>query len=621
MYKSWCMMLCEWSSNSRVDVHSAERRIRYYASARNIHLLGADRALICSHELDAAALDVNAAVTQLLGLCRGARTIDEHAAHIHRITGGSLEQIREALGALRQTGLLRAINVRPVERARSTRKTTIMAVGIPSADRPHLLRRAIEDARVHTATEGRRVRCFVLDGSHRTESQHESEGARGPTRDQRNERLNVIHIRRHEATAIAHWLAKQLGDASPLWLAAALATGSAGSQRNLLLLLTAGQNALMVDDDIRWTIWQSALHRPGVVLGGHTDLRERRYFASRAAAVAAIEECRASLFAIHEEWLGSRLADIVDEQTDLSDACGHVLTLIKAVPTPCVRVTMTGLAGDSGFYCPYLQLLEEGPAKLALASSRDVFELALSSREVHRIATQVVITHDTACMAGCLAVSNMDLVPPFMWLGRNEDGVFGASLGAAYPNTLFGHVPWGIVHDSDRESAWPAGPAASALRSRLADVMLGIIRRASTARPASFPDSGMTRLARAFRDIGSLRLDEFRLFVRDIVLEARARQLAKLQTIIDNDPYCPEYWRRTVAAYISDSVASLATPDFFCPHEFRRPSQLLDDGFRECQRFISEFAHVLELWPNLWEHCRKLGPDELIHQARSAQRD
>jgi hypothetical protein len=579
------------------------------------HVLGSDRVLIGASDVNAGVMEVNAGVMRLLTLCHAPRSIHAHAAHVAGATGTSIGQAEVVLEALRQEGLLRPISIGGGTRRGEPRPARITACGIPTADRPDVLRRALRDASSHVAATDGRVRCFVFDGSRNPVNGAASrrvvqEGAGDP----HAAPVGVTYIGRDETVAIARVLAKEVGGAPVL--RPAFASGSAGSQRNLLLSLTAGQAALMVDDDIRWTTWQSEHHQTGVVVAGHTDLRDHRFFASRAEALGAITEQQTNLFGIHEAFLGAGLGDMVGADTDVSQACGHVLALLDTAPDAAVRVTMTGLVGDSGFYCPFLQLFAEGSAKHAMWGSREVFVHALSSREVYRIANQVVVTHDTACMAGCLAVSNNELVPPFMWIGRNEDGVFGAALGAADPHALFAHLPWGVVHDSGREPAWPDGPPRSATQTRISEVLLGVISGLAGVRVLS-GTGGMKRLVATLRDLGSASIGDFRTCLRELILHSRGRDLAKLQTVLATDPGAPEHWRVAAELYVATSIASLATPEFCCPHEFRRAGRSIEDDFRECQQYVAELGDLFEVWPHVWKCCQRLGTDEILGRARS----
>jgi len=80
--------------------------------------------------------------------------------------------------------------------------------------------------------------------------------------------------------------------------------------------------------------------------------------------------------------------------------------------------------------------------------------MALSSREVLRVAKLPTVSHDPICMTFCGAVTNDPWTPPFMPRYRNEDGLFARMLMFMRPDTDVGHIPYGVFHDSDRASAY-----------------------------------------------------------------------------------------------------------------------------------------------------------------------
>ena len=400
------------------------------------------------------------------------------------------------------------------------------------------------------------------------------------------------------------------GGVDPKLLQLALGGGTIGSQRNLLLILTAGRGVLMTDDDIRWAAWRPSAHRPGLALAGHTEAREHRFFASRDEAVADCGQESGNLLALHEAVLGRPVRDLIDGDTDLSQACAHLLDALHSPPSPIVRVSMAGLAGDAGTYCPHLRLLAEGSLKAALAADEAAFTLALSSREIQRIARQTLVTHEPRCMAGCMALDNREVTPPFMWRGSNEDGVFGMMLGAVDRRALFAHLAHGVIHASTRPSVRDSGPIVSAAQTRLADLLPMIATRVAGS-PAPDVPTGLASVARRCRELGCLRLEEFRDQARAWLLEARSRQLLRLAEIADDGSY-PEYWRAAARHYRGACLASLQDPWFYCPVEFRQPGRPIGDCFEEARAFTRAFGELLDIWPALWARARQLGSDALL---------
>ncbi len=487
----------------------------------------------------------------------------------------------------------------------SRRSTPISAIGIPTADRPDIIGTAIADALDHVGRRGSPVRTFVLDGSrsadHQQQTRHRVESKSGG---------RVAYVGPSQRAAGVARLAR--AGFSREMLESAVGRGSIGSQRNLLLLLGAGRGVLMTDDDVRWTTWRPPTYEPGLRLAGHSEPRAHRFFGTREEAVEGCDQQTADLdlLTLHEHLLGRAVGDLLDDQTDFSSACPHLLALLDDSRPLVVRVTMAGLAGDSGTYCPYLRLFADGEVRATLSRSQEAFDLALSSREIQRVASRTTVTHDPRCMAGCMAVDNTDLLPPFMWHGSNEDGLFGVMLAASDRSALFGHLACGVVHDSDRPSARDAGPILSATQTRLADLLLVIARRASQ---RAIPDirTGLASLGRLCCEATDQPPGEFQGFARDVLLDARGRQLLRLSHIAEDQTY-PPYWREAATRFRDECLDSMKDVSFFCPVEFKRANETTDGCLARVQSAIRRFGELLQTWPDLWDSARQIGTDGLL---------
>ena len=231
---------------------------------------------------------------------------------------------------------------------------------------------------------------------------------------------------------------------------------------------------------------------------------------------------------------------------------------------------------------------------------RAAFTRALRSREVIRIATRHVVTRVPNCMAGCMALLNDALLPPFLPAGRNEDGLFGVMLHLVAPDALFAHLSYGIVHASHRRPAYAFGTIPSATEVRLADLLISLIRRVPF---KTFPFSATVRfgrLADSLSEISKLPLHEFITCMMKVTLDDRCRRLAELETRMSVDPTYPDYWRTAAEQYRDAFLKSAARPGFYVPIEFRDGGPL-DSAFGRLRKFVEEFAELVRWWGRMRE--------------------
>jgi len=595
-------------ASSRVTARSEHRpREKYRAVEFTAYSWDQRRSLIWSCETNRLS-EIDAALAWMLSFTQGARSVQEHADAIASAgSAGNPAGLAPALEELRHAGLLRPCPAfDPPPDARSTSSPTgIATIGLITADRPAALRRSISSLAAECAAYGHHPRIVVVDGSRLPDNRAETRAAVTAVARTTGHRAEYLGV--DEA---ADFTGRLIGaGAEQDWLT----PGGIGANRNLLLLLTAGEDVLCVDDDVVCKTWMPAHAKEGlVVTGHHHQFREMTFFPNRSAALDAIVAARVDLLAAHGRLLGHSLASLVrgfGSETDLSTTCGHLLSGLVHGGSHVVKATFAGLAGDDGGYCPHRRLFSPPFLRDRLWSDFDQFRTSMTSREMIKVATSALITHDANFQTYCMGLSNRSMVPPFMPVGRNEDGVFGAMLAAHDPATAFGHIPVGILHDSDRPPERTEVPMLSARESRLAELVIHLVRRCSSALVSPSPAVRLQRLGEMLVDVASLDEPGLVDLVAKTTLEVRMREFEDAEEAAA-DPRCPPYWRTALDEYRAEFLKHAVRPDFFLPVEFHDRGSM-ETGYRALRDFLRDFGRLVLAWPALWTSARDLNAARL----------
>jgi hypothetical protein len=281
----------------------------------------------------------------------------------------------------------------------------------------------------------------------------------------------------------------------------------------------------MIDDDVILSPWQVA-PLGGLALSGHFDARAWRFYSDRTQCLASLTPSSTDVLAAHAELLGAPLPDLVAaaEALDADNACGHILRLLASC-NGVVRSVQTGIAGDSARYCPQTLMFVDGTVRDLITGDPQQFDLAMRYRESTRVATRLLVTHDIGTSTYCFSIDTSDDLPPFMANGRNEDGVFGAMLGAIYADALSAHLPFGIVHDSSRMSSAANDQFRWAHELRLADHVLAAMKAAL---PTGTHCGTSSALGRSLTALADLPLDDFKAEIGTTIIGMRARSVTAL---------------------------------------------------------------------------------------------
>lgn len=450
-----------------------------------------------------------------------------------------------------------------------------------------------------------RVRIVVVDASKNARNESLGRSAAASVRDHTGHAIAFIGHK--EKAAIRQTLGASC-DASLLDFA--FRPGASGN-RNVILLLSSGENVLFIDDDIVCDVWRlRSFGPPRIALGGHVEQREIRFYTRREDVRERLVPARVDLLNAHHAVLGRSIRSLASSNrgVDKRSACGHLLAAARGARRAVVRMTLSGIAGDTGATYPDRLLFCTGKWKAVLTGSRDSFETAFKSREVCKVANNYVVMHEIAWMTGCMGLTNTSITPPFLPVGRNEDGLFGATLSAIDPQTLGCHIPYAVVHDSPRPPRYPAGRFPSAAETRSADVLIRLIHSWAGRIRATDPRRRLIMLGKRLQNLAALRPTDFVRVTSLATLKTRERELSVIESALaDRDSY-PSYWQRDLRLYRKILLKHVTKPSFLLPLEFHG-ARTVSAGYDEFRQFVHSAGELYVEWPAVWMKARtKLRP-------------
>jgi hypothetical protein len=587
----------------------------YCAVNCDIFYGSAGEAIISSATSEATVV-VDREVAAVVGQCGVPRTLAGHLAHLAlRTKPEDTERLRALLEAVTEAGLVRPI-AQPVSPVAEPRANPISLVTIPTCDRPQMVLRCLESFLAHWESRGPVPTVVVIDGSRTAETAAETRAAVraaaqrtagsikyvGP--DQRS-RMRAASVRAGCDPDLVTWL---IPDVPPRY--------AAGAARNVGLLVSAGRRLMTVDDDVVCSI---RVRAPGGVSGvsfvGHVEPRETSYCDNRAVAMGAGVAADVDLLGEHAQLLGQPLETLGHRggPIDLAQACRHLVRAIDNTGSGHVRVSWTGIAGDSAAYCPDGVLFNTGADRSALVGDPVLFETALKTREVFRAVRRVTVTDESRLMLYCAAIDNEQLLPPFQPTGFNEDGLFGWTLRACDSGAFVAQLPLAVTHDSARSSTYEHTGSLSASQVRTAEVLQWLCRPWGAACHTRSVPARMRSLGECLSHLAGMDREAFRQHLKRTVVEAKWQASERCLALQKDFDY-PPFWRRAFADYRETQLRSMSAPGFYVPIEWIHAGLL--DGVAALQNHLGMYARALAAWPELWNVWRSVDSDDLLKGER-----
>ncbi len=483
----------------------------------------------------------------------------------------------------------------------------IASVGIPTRDRPQSLQRCLAGHIESGLRRGRKHDYVVIDDSQRAEVRHENRFLLQAL--QQRHAVEICYAGPAEKARYAECLIRQAGlpaDAVEFGLLnvenCPVATGTS---RNALLLHTVGDLLLQIDDDTVCRMTATPGSQPGLTLSSQFDPTEFWVLPEGETP----EGAEGDLLAIHERLLGRGPAGWVSGP----DASGGMRWdragpgFFRKVQTGAARVLVTsaGLFGDSGMGAPLYFLSLSGDSRARLLADELSYRRAVEQQQILRAVTGATVCEGAFCMAPNLGLDNRRLLPPFMPVQRNQDGVFGVLLRTCFPACFFGFLPWAVLHRQPVRPSRAGDSWEQATSFRSGQIVQALIRSFSFGPEQTDEAKNLRALGEALVELGSRPVPEFTRVVRGHIQTHRSLIAAQLERLFQQFAGQPEFWAHDVRRVLkgiqemSAKGSSFESSDLSEACGDERPGAFL-------QRLVRRFGRLLRYWPEMVEAARDL---------------
>lgn len=475
---------------------------------------------------------------------------------------------------------------------------TISAVAIPTRNRSAALWRAVRSYARAAQEEGRAVQFLIVDQSDRRHTRTRNE--RAAMAGARDHNCGCAYYGPHERAALSRRLAAQSGapaDVVDFALLGVRGPVATGALRNTILLATAGHAILQTDDDTTAHACRAPMADLASENGHQEGAFEMHFLSPRIDLNRESIWSDCPIFAAHEAVLGQgvKRQDASPKESTATTGQDHGSAERTGRRSGVVRMTQTGVIGDSGFGFPGAMLFLHGDARERLVASRRVYRAALVGSGTLRSYPRTVFCSSPFCMSTHFALDNRVIMPPFMPVGRNADGVFGWLFWRCSSDGLTAFLPLVIRHARPRDAAGRriALVGASTCSSLLLQLMGSISSRGIVGTEAHLINVGV-----GLESLGRLRAAAFREFVRGQHACFVAAQAQRLQELLRSGSGLPRFWQDDIIAHLC-ALSEPPTRDdgAVCADLLYKAG---DDHLTRLQQVVTQFGRLLQWWPQIW---------------------
>lgn len=486
----------------------------------------------------------------------------------------------------------------------------IASIGMTTRNRPGVLQRGLISHFENRRQFDRATDYVVIDDATDTDSQNSTRSLLEELR--REHGVTIRYAGQAERRSFAEALVEESGVPPDVVDFALFGLPNCpittGSARNSLLLATVVDRLVMVDDDSVCQLAVCPTSEDGVALTSKRDPTEFWFFADPETALREAQFAEVDFLGLHEGLLGRNIADCLPDRSESN-------AVDSREPGPgfdCrlrrwggrMRASMAGVLGDSGIGSTgYLFI--DAQSQERLTRSEASYLAAVQSRQVLRSVRRTTISEGTSCIAVNLGLDNRTLLPPFIPVQRNSDGLFARTLRLCFRDGYLGYLPWAVLHAPEKPRQQTLEDYWRHVRQvRTADLVIHLMQGSGAPYDGLTDAGALRRLGAQFEEWGSLDGEAFRELLRTQVWRSVGSVFSGQQRP-DVPPTEQAFYAELRKKY-ADILRERVTEE-----DYLLPSDLASAGDKEqvhalSRSIIRKFGQLLQAWPEIYEAAERL---------------
>jgi len=384
-----------------------------------------------------------------------------------------------------------------------------------------------------------------------------------------------------------------------------------GANRNTFQLFTLGKYALLTDDDIFCQISKNGDDEKLTLTSdaSYTDVSSE-FFVGQEELNNKIVFDHNNPVNIHQKLLGHSMGGLIKEYR-------NQINLTRITPNYIVdnlntekkiRVTMMGVAGDSGAGSPISKIFISGDNLIQLISDLENLQSKMFSRTVLQSHKSLTVGVPNFLLGMNLGFDNTELLPPFNPNFRNSDGIFASVLKKCFGNAYIGHLPYAISHIPPEERPVDSSYLTSTL-VRVPDLLRFSIDEFTNR--ASTVEEGLRALGVYLRDISQRPDNNLNEYLKLANSSLITNNINKVAQLYDKYKHLNKQWAEIMEQRMETLYNGLQNENSIIQFkelkDFSHEYQLLT-----IRRIYENFGNLLFYWPDIYA-CVSMHKNALIN--------
>ncbi len=383
-----------------------------------------------------------------------------------------------------------------------------------------------------------------------------------------------------------------------------IATNFSGSNRNYLLLSTAGYNLFSSDDDIEYRFFSK-----------NTNKNTRYYFTDNYKAPFIFypdmktltseykQQSEVDLINTFKTLIGSKYSTLLNNvNADSIEKITPLTGMLIEQDLVQVKAIGVGYLGGRWYQNPYMPLLHYNVDKDNFFHNYNKYIQIRDNGLNVTLADGYMIDNNDFLMGGSYCIDNRKLISPYLPLGIRDDTNFAIILNKCINTGLKIHLPFAQYHNpADKQHFTYEDFNTVSINIGVYSTLILEKLTLSFFQPAG--QERLRELGFRFQQFGKMKTLDFEEQLKLLQLGYLSKTMSRIKNLLDLYEREPIWWAEDMEKYYELLKKEALSSESVVPSELRS-SGTKEESLAAFQNYIFKCGEMLQWWPEIWEAAR-----------------
>jgi hypothetical protein len=206
-------------------------------------------------------------------------------------------------------------------------------------------------------------------------------------------------------------------------------------------------------------------------------------------------------------------------------------------------------------------------------------------------------------MSTFIGFDNAELLPPFVPVYRNEDGLFGLTLWRCFDDAYSCDLPWVLLHAPTLRRGYYHNALSTV---RAADILAACMISCQNCYPSQPPTTRMRLLGTHLQELAARPSPDFKTVLLRLLRKRAFELIARRETLLVQHGAYPLHWASEVRAQIHSLRGAVSDSAYPIPVDMGGEFSDAAECLGAVQQLVGRFGQLLYWWPAIVERATDL---------------